>query len=224
MLRVDYSLLGFLTRRHGGVARKTSSCATRPIVLDPAKAPPDEEVVKDQKITLPAFFPDRLTLSDVNLRVKSQPQDLVLEHLNLTLNPTRRANCASRSCSSRAARAGAAIAATTTYENRNLFLRDLVLDDQTRIDVVNIDASKVGDSKLDVVVKGTVVGGQIDGTFALGEQDKSLGAEYQLRRRKHLARGGDEIPRAAGDRARPHQGAGDRYDSRPEPTQNDTAL
>jgi hypothetical protein len=179
LVRVDYSLLGFL---RGGMAELLEDIELRnaSILLDPAKAPPDEEVVKDQKITLPAFFPDRLTLSDVNLRVKSQPQDLVLEHLNLTLYPDAPGELRLARLQLASGKSWTAVAATTTYENHNLFLRDLVLDDQTRIDVVNIDASKIGESKLDVAVKGTVVGGQIDGTFALGEQDKSLGANINF--------------------------------------------
>jgi hypothetical protein len=55
-----------------------------------------------------------------------------------------------------------------------------VLDDQTRIEVVNVDASKIGENKLDLAVKGTVVGGTLDGTFALREQDQSLGANINL--------------------------------------------
>jgi hypothetical protein len=179
LVRVDYSLWGLM---RGGMAELLQDVEVRnaSIVLDPAKAPPDEEVVKDQKITLPAFFPDRLTLVDVNLRVESQPQDLVLEHLHLTLYPNAPGELRIAKLQLASGKAWTAVAATTTYENRNLFLRDLVLDDQTRLDVVNIDASGVAQGRLDVAVKGTVVGGQIDTTIALGEQDKSLGADINL--------------------------------------------
>ena len=179
LARVDYSILGFL---RGGLSELLEEIELRnaSIVVDPAKAPPDEEVVKDRKITLPAFFPDRVTLADVNLRVKSEPQDLVLEHLNLELNPSAPGELRIGKLQLASGKTWSDVAAKTTYENRNLFLRDLVLDDQTRIDVVNIDASKIGEDKLDVAVKGTVVGGKIDATFAVGEQDKSLGADINF--------------------------------------------
>ncbi len=86
LVRVDYSLWNGLTK---GMAELLQEIEVRnaTIVLDPAKAPPAEKVVQEKKITLPAFFPDRLTLSDINLRMKSEPNDVVLEHLNLDLNP-----------------------------------------------------------------------------------------------------------------------------------------
>ncbi|HSH40211.1 MAG TPA: hypothetical protein VK993_15665, partial [Chthoniobacterales bacterium] len=180
LARVDYSLLGFL---RGGMAELLEDIELRnaSIVLDPAKAPPDEEeVVKDQKITLPAFFPDRMTLSDINLQVKSQPQDLVLEHLHLALNPDGPGELRIAKLQLASGKTWTSVAAATSYENHNLFLRNLVLDDQTRIEVVNIDASKIGENKLDVAVKGTVVGGSIDSTIALGEQDASLDADINL--------------------------------------------
>ena len=179
LLRVDYSLLGYL---RGGLAELLEEVEVRnaSVVVDPAKAPPDEEVVKDKKITLPPFFPERLTVSDVKLRVKSQPQDLVLEHLNLELNPDSPGELRIAKLQLASGKSWTSVTAKTSYENRNLFLRDLVLDGQTRLDVVNIDASKIGQKKLDVAVKGTVAGGKVDATFSLGEQEKSLEAKLDF--------------------------------------------
>ena len=179
LARVDYSLLGLL---RGGMAELLEDVEVRnaSIVLDPAKAPPTEEVVKDQKVTLPAFFPDKLTLHDIDLQVKSEPQDLVVKDLYLELNPEQPGELRIGKLQLASGKSWTDVTAQTSYENRNLFLRNLVLDDQTKLEVVNIDASKIGENKLDARVKGTVAGGKVDGTFALGEQDKSLGTKIDL--------------------------------------------
>ena len=179
LLRIDYSLLGYL---RGGLAELLEEVEVRnaSVVVDPAKAPPAEEVVKDQKITLPPFFPEKLTLHDVDVRVKSEPQDLVLENLFLELNPQRAGELRIGKLQLASGKSWSDVTAETSYEDRNLFLRNLVLDEQTKLDVVNIDASKIGENKLEAKVKGTVAGGRIDGTFALGEQDKSLGTKIDL--------------------------------------------
>ncbi len=173
LIRVDYSLWSLMT---SGMSEFLKDVEVRnaSVVLDPAKAPPDEKVVEDQKITLPAFFPDRLLLSDINLRVKSQPQDLVLEHLSLELNPTGPGELRIAKLQLASGRSWTGVTAATSYQDRNLFLRNLVLDEQTQLRVVNLDASKVGAKTLDVAIQGTFAGANIDGTVSLGEQADSL--------------------------------------------------
>ena len=86
--RVDYSLWSLL---RGGLSGFLKNVEMRDatIVLEPAKAPPQiDELAKDKKFTVPVFFPDRLVLSDINLRVISAPRDVLIEHLSLELNPT----------------------------------------------------------------------------------------------------------------------------------------
>jgi autotransporter translocation and assembly factor TamB len=173
LVRVDYSIFGFLS---GGMPKLLQEIEVRNanVVLDPAKAPPPEKVLKEKKVTLPAFFPDRLTLSDVNVRMESQPQPLLIEHLSLELNPNRPGELRVGKLQLPSGRSWTAVTARTSYENHNLFLRDLILDDQTKLSVVNLDASKIDAKKLDLAITGTFAGAKINTTVELGEQDKSL--------------------------------------------------
>jgi hypothetical protein len=86
LVRADYSLWGLLRHGMSGFLQDVE-LRNATVVLDPAKAPPKIEPEENQKFTLPAFFPDRLTLSNVNVRMESQPSDLIIQGLNLELNP-----------------------------------------------------------------------------------------------------------------------------------------
>ncbi len=179
LVRVDYSLWRFF--RHG-MSELLQDIEVRDatIVLDPAKAPPVEKVVEGQPITLPAFFPDGLVLANINLRVKSKPEDLVLEGLSLDLNPRQPGELRIAKLQLTSGRRWTAVTAQTSYTNRNLFLRNLVLDEKTNLAVVNLDASKIGANQLDVAVQGTFAGAKINGSFALGEEKKSLGTKIDF--------------------------------------------
>jgi hypothetical protein len=144
------------------------------------KAPPKIEPEENQKFTLPAFFPDRLTLSNVNVRMASQPEDLIIEGLNLELNPKHAGELRIAKLQLASGKSWSGVTAQTTYENRNLFLRNLVLDEQTKLDVVNIDASQIGSNQLAVGVKGTVAGGKIDTTMSLGAKEDSMETTIDL--------------------------------------------
>nr|MBA3883731.1 hypothetical protein [Chthoniobacterales bacterium] len=178
LLRVDYSLWGFM---RGGMSKLLQTVELRDVsvLLDPAKAPP-KKVPKERKTTLPVFFPDQLRLSNVNLRVKSEPQDLVLEHLYLDLNPRTAGELRIAKLQLANGRSWASVTATTSYENRNLFLRDLALDDQTQLRVLNINAANVDAKKLDVALEGTFAGSRVSANAALSEADASLGVEMDL--------------------------------------------
>lgn len=175
LVRVDYNLWQLMT---AGMAETLKNVEVRNamIVLDPAKAPPQIDVPeKDKKLTLPAVFPDRLVLSDINVRVASAPGDLLIEHLHFELFPGSPGVFRIAKLQLPNGRAWSNIAASTSYENRNLFLRDLVLDDRTQIRVVNLDASRVGANALDLKVEGTIAGARINGSVALAEKNAALG-------------------------------------------------
>ncbi|MFL6594711.1 MAG: hypothetical protein ACJ8HQ_04630, partial [Chthoniobacterales bacterium] len=178
LLRVDYSLWGYL---RGGMSQLLENIELRnaSVVLDPSKAPPAPEP-KDQKFTLPAFFPDRLTLSDVNVRMASQPNDFIIQHLNLQLLPDRPGELRIAKLQLASGKSWTDVTAQTTYENRNLYLRNLVLDDQTQLATVNIDASQIGQNKLSIGLSGKVVGGQIDTKLSLGGQGDSVQSNIDL--------------------------------------------
>ncbi|MDQ6765800.1 MAG: translocation/assembly module TamB [Verrucomicrobiota bacterium] len=178
-LRVDYSLLGLL--RHGmSEFLQNIELRNASVVLDQTKAPPLAPPKEKEKFTLPAFFPDRLTLSDVNVRMASQPADLIVQHLYLELLPDKPGGLRIAKLQIPSGKNWTGVTAQTTYQNRNLFLRNLVLDDQTQLAEVNIDASKIGENKLSVGVNGTVAGGKIDTTISLGAKDGSAQTNIDL--------------------------------------------
>jgi hypothetical protein len=180
LVRVDYSLAGLIG---GGVAEFLNNVEVRGanVVLDPARAPPKiDEPKKDQQFTVPAFFPDRLVLDDVNVRIIGQPNDMVLQGLHLSLLPDAPGELRIARLQLANGRTWQNVAASTSYAERNLMLRDLVLDDQTNLRVVNIDASAVTEGALSVRVEGTVAGAAIATDIALGEQEQALGAEMNL--------------------------------------------
>jgi hypothetical protein len=180
LVRANYSLWGLLT---GGMAEFLQDVELRnaSVVLDPSKAPPVEKIKQEnQKFSLPAFFPDRLRLSDVSVRMKSLPNDVILQHLYLDLLPDAPGELRIAQLQLASGRRWTDVTAQTTYINRNLFLRNLVLDEQTKLEVVNVNASQMGQNQLDVSVKGTVAGGKIDTTLSLGAQDNAMETKIDL--------------------------------------------
>ncbi len=179
LARLDYSLWGLLT---DGMAEFLQAVELRNVslVLDPLKAPPPVEPKKDQKFSLPALFPHRLTLADVNVKMASRPADLVIEHLYLDLQPEKPGQLRIGKLQIPSGRSWADVTAQATYENRNLFVRNLNLDEETRIEVVNIDASRIGQNQLDLGLQGKVAGGRIDTTLSLGAKAGSVETKVDL--------------------------------------------
>ncbi|MFN2508500.1 MAG: translocation/assembly module TamB domain-containing protein [Chthoniobacterales bacterium] len=176
LVRVDFSIWTLL---RSGLSSFLKNVEVRnaTIVVDPKKAPPQiDELEKDQKFTIPAFFPDRLLLSDINLRVISTPRDLLVEHLTLELNPAGPGELRIAKVQIPNGRAWSDIAATTSYENRNLFLRDLVLDEKTKIALVNLDASRAGANALGLKFEGMITGAKVSGAISLAEKAAAMNA------------------------------------------------
>jgi hypothetical protein len=179
LVRVDYSLWGML--RHGtSELLQNVEVRNASIVLDPTKAPPVPPPEPNQKFTLPAFFPDRLLLSGISLRMASEPNDLIVQDLSLELLPDRPGELRIAKLQLASGRSWSGVTAQTTYQNRNLYLRNLVLDEQTQLAVVNIDASKIGENKLDVAVKGTIAGGLVDTSLSLGAKEGAAQTDINL--------------------------------------------
>ncbi len=132
-------------------------------VLDPSKAPiPTPSPPKpNEKVSLPAFFPDRLEIANVNLTLKGQPQDTVVKNFNLTLFPNREGALRIDRLQIPGVHTWTDVAATTTYANKNLYLHNLVLDQENKLELVNLDASQLAQGKLGVQFKGTLSGGEV---------------------------------------------------------------
>ena len=165
LVRADYSLTDLALH---GMSDFLKDVEVRNLtaVLDPSKAPIPTPTPppKDAKISLPAFFPDRLEVTNANLTLRGQPQDTVVRNFNIGLYPDKEGALRIDKLQVPNVHDWTDITATTSYANKNLYLRNLTLDDGHHFQTVNIDLSKAGGGKLTVEVKGSVgEGGTIEG-------------------------------------------------------------
>src|SRR5205814_10484658 len=84
LIRADYSLTDLIFHGRSDFL-KIVELRNVVAVLDPAKALVPKPTPPPNKITLPAFFPDRLQVRNVNLTIRGRPQDTVVRNFNLGL-------------------------------------------------------------------------------------------------------------------------------------------
>ena len=151
-LYVDYSLLGFA--RHG-VSHLLQNVELRgaQVVLNPARAPPRKPRPK-KKPTLPDAFPERIRLADATLIIRESPNDFVIEHADLDLNPRAPGELRIGRLQLPPGDSWSGISGQTSYTNKNFILRDLALSDQEQIRLLNIDASRIDSKALAVKLDG----------------------------------------------------------------------
>ena len=177
LIRADYSLTDLAFH---GMSDFLKDVEVRNVtaVLDPSKAPlatPTPPPKPDAKISLPAYFPDRLQVSNVNVTVRGQPQDTVVRNFNVGLYPDREGALRIDKLQLPNIHDWTDITATTTYANKNLFLHNLTLDEGHHFQTVNIDLSKAKGGKLGLEIKGSVgEGGKIEGTAGLSTTKSSF--------------------------------------------------
>ena len=161
LVRADYSLKDFVLH---GMSDFLKNVEVRNLtaVLDTSKAlmPKPTPPPKNAKISLPAFFPDRLEVTNANLISRGQPQDTVVRNFNIGLYPDREGALRIDKLQIPNVHNWTDITATTSYTNKNLFLRNLTLDEGHHFQTVNIDLSKAGGGKLTVEVTGSVGEGE----------------------------------------------------------------
>ncbi len=177
---VDYSLPDLIF--HGmSDALKNVEAHDVTAVIDSSKALPTPTPKPNQKVTLPAFFPDRLELTNINLTIREQPQDMVIRNLNLGLYPNREGRLEADKVQIPGVNTWTNLNATTTYANRNLYIHNLTLDQNNQLKEVNLDASKIGQGKLALQLKGTLGGGNIQSQMQLSAK----GSSYQTKTTLH---------------------------------------
>ena len=180
--KVDYSLPDLLF--YGtSAALKNVEVHDVTAVFDSSKAPiplPGATPKPDQKVSLPAFFPDRLDATNVNLTIRQQPQDIVIKNLNLGLYPDREGRLQIEKVQIPGVHTWTNISATTTYANKNLSLHNLTLDENNRLQVVNVDASKLSQGKLGLKLQGGIGGGNIASQMELSVHGSSYDTNTQL--------------------------------------------
>ncbi len=149
------------------------------VVLNPARAPPRKPRPK-QKLTLPSVFPERIRLADVTLVIRNKPNDFVVEHVDLDLNPRSPGEVRIEKLQLPSGDSWSRISGQASYANKNLVLRDLVLSDQEQIRLLNIDASRIDDKTLGLKLDCAIGGGQLSASAALTETESSLNAKINV--------------------------------------------
>ena len=177
----DYSLWRFL--RHGPTdAFRNIEVRSARFVLNPAgtalKVRPPR---LDRKIRLPGIIPaERLRLSDVDLVVRNQPHDFVMQHVDLDLNPRTPGELRIETLQLPTAPAWSKISAPVSYVNSNLMVRDLVLNNEERIHSLRVDASRIRSGTLTIEVESEMGSGKLSGSLVLRETRTSLNTETHL--------------------------------------------
>ena len=182
LVHVDYSLLGLI--RHG-MSQFLGNVDVRSarVVLNPRNALEEIHPKKQPERTkqeLPAVFPERLRISDATLIVRDSPRDLVIEHVDLDLNPRQPGQLRIQKLQLPTAQSWSNIAGQTSYANKDLVLRDLALNDQDRIRLLNVDASHIAAKQLSINLDAAIGGGTISGTGTFNETASSLNAKIHL--------------------------------------------
>jgi len=177
-LYVDYSLLGFA---RNGVSHLLQAVEVRgaQVVLNPARAPPRKPRPK-KKPTLPDAFPERIRLADATLIIRESPNDFVVEHADLDLNPRAPGELRIGRLQLPPGDSWSSISGQTSYTNKNFILRDLALSDQEQIRLLNIDGSRIDSKALAIDLNCIIGGGQLSLSTALHETGSSLNAKVNL--------------------------------------------
>jgi hypothetical protein len=181
-LRIDYSLWD-LWRQGLTEVLKNAEIRSARVVLNPGAPPPKLEVkISKDRITLFPLFPDRLKLSNVNFHLRSTDgtKDLIVDHLNLELDPAKPGELHMDALQIPGAPIWRNISARTSYTNKNLVIADLVLDDENQFRLIAIDASRLKSKSLEMVLDATLAGGTVAGSVALSEATHSLETKTRL--------------------------------------------
>jgi len=177
-LYVDYSLVGLA--RHG-LSHFLDAVEARStqVVLNPAKAPPRKPRPK-QKLKLPSLFPERIRLANATFVIRADPNDFVVEQVDLDLNPRSSGDVRIGELQLPSGDSWSRISGQASYGNKNLVLRDLVLSDQEKIRYLNIDASRIDTKALGLKLDCAIGGGQLSASAGLIETASSLNAKINV--------------------------------------------
>jgi autotransporter translocation and assembly factor TamB len=171
-LFVDYSLLGLLRHGYSHLLQDVEARDAQ-VVLNLAKAAPPKPT-SNKRLTLPAILPERIKLTDTTLIFRESPNDFVLEHADLDLNPRAPGQLRVAKLQLPSGDAWSKLSAPVSYTDKNLVLRDLVLNDRTQIQLLQIDASRIDSKALAIKIGSIVGGGQLSASIDLKQTESSL--------------------------------------------------
>src|SRR2546430_8578844 len=171
-IHAEYNLFSLIR----GHADFLNSIETRNahVVVDPGKMRVQVAPRPREKVTLPAFFPERARLENVTVIVRDPAHDFIAENLSLDLNPRVPGALSVALLQLPTGEAWTRVTGTASYDNRNLVLRDVVLNEQTRFSLISVDASRIREHMMALRLVGTLDGGPIDLQASLTEQARSL--------------------------------------------------
>jgi autotransporter translocation and assembly factor TamB len=177
-LHVDYSLFGLV--RHG-IPHLLQDVELRgaQVVLNPATGPPRKPRPK-QKTTLPDTFPERIRLADATLIIRESPNDFVVEHVDVDLNPRAPGELRIGRLQLSSGDSWSGISGQTSYAHKDFILRDLFLSDQEQIRLLNIDASRIDSKALTVRLDAAIGRGQLVVSAAFNQTESSLNAKINV--------------------------------------------
>ena len=184
-LYVDYSLLGLMLHGASHLLQDVEVRGAQ-VVLNPATAPPPKPGPK-QKPSLPSAFPERIRLADATLIIRETPNDFVVEHADLDLNPRAPGELRIGRLQLPSGDSWSRISGQTSYADKNFILRDVALSDQEHIQLLNIDASRIDSKALAAKLDAVIGGGQLSVSAALNEGESSLNAKVSLAAKKIAA-------------------------------------
>jgi autotransporter translocation and assembly factor TamB len=177
-LLINYNLFGFILHGASHLLQDIELRGAQ-VVLNPAAAPPTKPRPK-QKPSLPSAFPEQLRLVDATLIVRDRPNDLVVEHAYLDLNPRTPGDLRIGRLQLSSGQTWSGILGQTSYSDKNFTLRDVALSDQEKIRLLNVDASRVDSKALAVKLDAFIGGGQLSASAGLNENGPSLNAKINL--------------------------------------------
>ena len=165
---------------------RTLSCAGHRWSLSRQRAPPPKPRPKKEP-TLPDAFPERIRLADATLIVRESPNDFVIEHADLDLNPRAPGELRIARLQLPSGDNWTSISGQTSYTNKNFILRDVALSDQEQIRLLKVDASRIDSKALAVDLNGIIGGGELSVSAALSETASSLNTKVNLAAEKIAA-------------------------------------
>jgi TamB, inner membrane protein subunit of TAM complex len=169
---VDYSLPGLVRYGFSHLLQDLEMRGAQ-VVLNPAKAPPPKPH-RTQKLQLPTAFPERIRLTDATLVIRETPNDFVIRHADLDLNPRAPGELRIAKLQLPSGDSWSKLSAQVSYKDRNFNLRNLVPGDQTQIALLQIDASHIDSKALGIKLECVLGGGQLSASIDLNEAESSL--------------------------------------------------
>jgi hypothetical protein len=184
-LYVDYSLLGLARHGFSHFLRDVELRSAR-VVLNPARAPQPKPRPK-HRLKLPSIFPERIRLADVTFVARNRPNNFVIEHVDLDLNPRSPGELRVERLQFPSGDNWSNVSGQTSYTDKNLVLRDLVLSDGEQVRLLNVDASRIDDKTLGLKLDCAIGGGQLSASAAVIETESSLNAKINVAAQKIAA-------------------------------------